>query len=182
MHGPGAAGLKWATFVSAGTGDIRAQIALSRLSSIPQDPAEFHGSSEDDAAPAKQPERGPCQQSRGQALDETQHCSEPETPGTPMKDESLPNSSLAQSKGSKQLGAAASEGRGRAGPPGHRFCKKPFVCDLSGNWLPVLAACAIVMVMMTAASLYSSSAALPPLENQQCSVEWGPGHCTPIVL
>ena len=140
--------------------DIRAQLAVGRLSPIPQGPAEFQ---EDDAN--KQPRSAaPSTSSPGhaQASGEDQHCSEPEPSGTPVKAESLHHSSPATSRGSTERAqhapAAAKSSRSSSSRQAmlHRLYRRPQRCDMSGNWVPVLAATAIVLVI-TASAMYAQS-------------------------
>lgn len=136
----------------AGIIDIRAQIAGGRLSTIPQGDEVFPNASDGEDVTAQRPER-PCKA----AQDVAQLSSEPEAPSTPIKRESLPNSSATHSQHRIR---ESCQGRSRGSDrDGQKFFRKPRLCDLSGNWLPVLAATAIVMVI-TAASLYSASARL----------------------
>ena len=144
--------------------DIRAQLAVGRLSPIPQGPAEFQ---EDD--PGKQPwSAAPSTSSPGhaQASGDDQQCSEPEPPGTPVKAESPHHSSPSAYCGSAERAqhapAAAKGSRSSSSSLAvlHRLYNRPQRCDMSGNWVPVLAATAIVLVI-TASAMYAQSESCP---------------------
>ena len=137
--------------------ELRAQIAGSRLSPIPQGNEEPHSSSDGEKAPGLlscSPAEGLIGPSKAAPDEEAQHCSEPEAPSTPRKGERLPAISAAHPYRSQQL----CQGGRRGG--GHPGLSRPRRCDLSGQWVRVVAAAAIVMII-TAASMYSASA--PPM-------------------
>lgn len=128
--------------------DLRAQIAGRRLSPIPQGNEEAHSSSDAEGSAAQHTENT----SKPPVDEETaQQCSEPEAPSTPKRGESLPASTSAHSHSSQHLNAL----RCRASVYARQSRSRR--CDLSGQWVPVVAAAAIVMVI-TAASMYSASA------------------------
>lgn len=144
--------------------DIRAQLAVGRLSPIPQGPAEFQ---EDDAK--QQPRSAaPSASSPGhaRAFGEDQQCSEPEPPGTPVKAESPHHSSTSASRSSAEsaqhASAAAKSTRISSSSQAmlHRLYRRPQRCDMSGNWVAVLAATAIVLVI-TASAMYAQSKFCP---------------------
>ncbi|CAK0736957.1 hypothetical protein CVIRNUC_000831 [Coccomyxa viridis] len=144
--------------------DIRAQLAVGRLSPIPQGPAEFQ---EDDAK--QQPRSAaPSASSPGhaRAFGEDQQCSEPEPPGTPVKAESPHHSSTSASRSSAEsaqhASAAAKSTRISSSSQAmlHRLYRRPQRCDMSGNWVAVLAATAIVLVI-TASAMYAQRFAMP---------------------
>ena len=150
--------------LGADTTDIRAQLAVGRLSPIPQGPAEFQ---EDDAR--QQPRSAaPSISCPGHALasGEDQQCSEPEPPGTPVKAESTHHSSPAASCSSAERAqhapTAAKSTRSSSSSRAvlHRLYRRPQRCDMSGNWVPVLAATAIVLVI-TASAMYAQSKSSP---------------------
>ena len=160
----------------AGIIDIRAQIAGGRLRTIPQGDEVFPNASNGEDVAAQWPERP-----YKAAQDKAQHSSEPEAPSTPIKGESLPNSNITHSQHrSRESCHGRSKDSDRAG---QRYFRKARLCDLSGSWLPVLTATAIVMVI-TAASLYSASACLPHIapsiklpvmkEHATCSLQCHP--------
>ena len=144
--------------------DIRAQLAVGRLSPIPQGPGEFQ-----EGNAGKQPwSAAPSTSSPGhaQTSGEDQQCSEPEPPGTPVKAESPHHSSPSASRGSAERAqhapAAAKSTRSSSSSMAvlHRLYRRPQRCDMSGNWVPVLAATAIVLVI-TASAMYAQSKSCP---------------------
>ena len=126
--------------LGADTTDIRAQLAVGRLSPIPQGPAEFQ---EDDAR--QQPRSAaPSISCPGHALasGEDQQCSEPA--------QHAPTAAKSTRSSSSSRAVL------------HRLYRRPQRCDMSGNWVPVLAATAIVLVI-TASAMYAQSESPPAL-------------------